>query len=116
MEVEDILIDTLKQLGFPVHLQGSLADNEDYPPTFFTFWNNDSEGTAHYDNKEHAIVYDYDVNIYSSNQEYVYSKLREAIEKLRKKGFIISGDGYSVISDEPTHDGRGVNVLYIKRR
>jgi hypothetical protein len=57
-------------------------------------------------------VYSYDVNFYSVKPEYVYSKLRAAITALKAEGFIISGDGYSIASDEPTHDGRGVNVLY----
>lgn len=114
--VEDILVDTLKELGYPVYLQGSLAENESYPDTFFTFWNNDSHDRSHYNNRPHRRIYNYDVNIYSNDPDIVYSKLREAIEKLLKAKFLVSGDGHSVASDEPTHDGRGVNVLFIERR
>ena len=112
--MEDLLIQTLESFGYPVKLQGSLLSEEPYPDHFFTFWNNDSASEAFYDNEENAILYDYDVNFYSVNPELVYSKLREAKDALKKAGFIVSGDGYSVASDEPTHDGRGINVQYLK--
>lgn len=113
--MEDLLIETLESLGFPVVLQGSLLPDEDYPDHFFTFWNNESYGNSYYDNCEASTVFSYDVNFYSINQDWVYSKLRDAIIELKKVGFIVSGDGYSVLSDEPTHDGRGVNILYLRR-
>lgn len=112
--MEELLFKVLEETGYPYMLQGSLLPEEEYPDNFFTFWNNDSSDVNHYDNKAAAIAYDYDVNFYSVDQEKVYTVLRETIEKLKEKGFIISGDGYSVQSDEPTHDGRGVNVLYRK--
>jgi hypothetical protein len=112
--MEDLLIEVLSQFGYPVKLQGSLLPDEPYPDHFFTFWNNDSYGEAFYDDDEKSITYDYDVNFYSINPELVYTKLREAKTALKRAGFIVSGDGYSVGSDEPTHDGRGINVKYLK--
>lgn len=111
--MEDLLIEILESFGFPVKLQGSLLENEPYPDHFFTFWNNTSYSDGYYDNDETQIIYDYDVNFYSVNPEWVYSKLREAKKLLKQKGFIVSGDGYSVMSDEKTHDGRGINVKYL---
>lgn len=96
-------------------LQGSLLSNEPYPNNFFTFWNKNSSDGTHYDNVATSVLYEYEVNFYSNNPENVYSVLRTAITKLRTAGFIISGDGYSVASDEPTHDGRGVDVEYLRR-
>lgn len=113
--MEDLLIETLEQFGFPVKLQGTLLPDEPYPEHFFTFWNNNSYGQSYYDNEEETVIYNYDVNFYSINPEWVYTKLREAKDALKKAGFIASGDGYSVASDEPTHDGRGMNVLYLRR-
>ena len=111
--LEDLLIETLSSLGFPVRLQGSLLPDESYPDHFFTFWNNDSYGNSFYDNDEKSTVYSYQVNFYSINPEWVYTKLREAKAALKNAGFITSGDGYSVASDEKTHDGRGMIVLYL---
>lgn len=113
--MEDLLIETLESFGFPIVLQGSLLPDEPYPNHFFTFWNNESYGNSYYDDSEQSTVFSYDVNFYSTNPEWVYTKLREAMVALKQAGFIVSGDGYSVMSDEPTHDGRGVNVLYLRR-
>lgn len=112
--MEDLLFEVLEKTGYPYFLQGSLAEDEEYPDHFFTFWNNDSSDVGHYDNKATSMVYDWELNFYSTDQEKVYSVLRETIEQLKEKGFIISGDGHSVSSDEPTHDGRGINILYRK--
>ena len=112
--MEDLLIELLESFGYPVIRQGSLGPNEEYPENFFTFWNNDSYDGEHYDNNNVSTVYDYDVNFYSVNPDATYSKLREAKKLLEGKNFIVSGDGYDVDSDEDTHTGRGMNVLYLK--
>lgn len=114
MEVEDLLIETLATFGYPVRLQGSLLENEPYPSDFFTFWNDSSNSQAFYDNNENAIIYEYSVNFYSVDSAKVYSVLREAKSKLKQVGFIVSGDGHSVASDEPSHDGRGIDITYMK--
>ena len=113
--MEDLLISTLEAFGYPVMLQGSLLPNEPYPDNFFTFWNNGSRDGTHYDNAAASVIYRYEINFYSNNPANVYDVLRAAIAKLRAAGFIISGDGYSVASDEPTHDGRGVDASYLGR-
>ena len=112
--MEDKLTELLETFGYPVSRQGSLADDDPYPDDFFTFWNNDSGDSSHYDNDAAGTVYDYDVNFYSNSPDNTYNKLREAITLLKRNGFIISGDGYDVASDEDTHTGRGVNALYLK--
>ena len=113
--MEDLLIDTLRQhFGIPVVLQGSLLDDEPYPDRFFTFWNRGSDGGAYYDNKEITTEFLYDLNYYSTDPADVYATMRAAIAALKSVGFIIGGDGYSVASDEPTHDGRGVAVMFLR--
>jgi|GEM_PF-268109 hypothetical protein len=114
MEVEDLLIETLATFGYPVRLQGSLLENEPYPSDFFTFWNDSSNSQAFYDNNENAIIYEYSVNFYSVDSAKVYSVLREAKSKLKQVGFIVGGDGHSVASDETSHDGRGIDITYMK--
>ena len=112
--MENLLIEILENFGFPVKLQGSLLPEEVYPDSFFTFWNNSSDGESYYDNEEKSIVYSYDVNFYSTNPELVYTKIREVKSALQNVGFIVSGDGHSVASDEITHTGRGIDVIFIK--
>ena len=116
--MEDLLISTLGALGYPVRLQGSLLKDEPYPDSFFTFWNNESDGDSFYSNTEGAILWDYELNFYSTDVVLVNNMFKiikgtpTAKSLLKEAGFIISGAGYDVASDEPTHTGRGINLLY----
>ncbi len=112
--MKDLLIQLLESFGYPVRLQGSIGENEAYPDSFFTFWNNDSYDGNHYDNNPANYIWSFDVNFYSTNPALVNSKLLEAKALLKSNGFIISGKGYDVASDEPTHTGRGMNALIIE--
>ena len=109
----NLLIDTLvAAFGYPVRLQGSLLSSEQYPDHFFTFWNDSADGTSFYSNTEGAIVWQYSLNFYSIDPVAVNTKLLEAKQVLKNVGFIVSGGGHSVASDEPTHTGRGITVMY----
>ena len=114
--VIETLIEKLNTIGLPVFLQGSLSADTQYPDNFFTYWNNDTRDLKHYDNKSAGIVWDFDVNTYGSDPLIVLENMNEAIRILKSAGFIIGGAGYTVASDEATHTGRGVNVLFIERR
>lgn len=109
--MKDLLIETLKPLGYPIFQQGSLHKDEPYPDSFFTFWNNDSSDDAFYDNKPHKTIWNFDLNFYSTDPDFTNTKLLEGKELLKAQGFIVSGKGYDVPSDEITHTGRGINVL-----
>ena len=113
--MKELLIETLKPLGYPIRLQGSFKEGEAYPNNFFTFWNNDVSGDEFYDNDEHSFIWDFDLMFYSTDPKLVNEKLLEAKQLLKENGFIVSGKGYDVVSDEPTHTGRGINVLKIEK-
>lgn len=113
--MKDALITLLETFGYPVRLQGSLAEHEQYPDSFFTFWNNDSTDGSHYDNDAINYIWDFDVNFYSTNPTLVNTVLLDAKTLLKNNGWIISGKGYDVATDEPTHTGRGINAIYIER-
>lgn len=112
--MKDTLISLLESFGYPVLLQGSMSEDTAYPESFFTFWNNDSEDGNHYDNDAVSYVWDFDVNFYSIDPSLTNTLLLQAKKLLKQNGFIISGKGYDVASDEPTHTGRGMNVLYLE--
>lgn len=115
MNVKQELIDALECFRYPVILQGSLAGDEVYPDSFFTFWNNESSGSAFFDNKENKTLWDFDLNFYSSDVTRVNDILLKAKKVLKKKGFIVNGKGHDIFSDEPSHTGRGMNLIYIER-
>lgn len=113
--MKDLLIQLLKTFGYPVRLQGSFGEKEAYPDSFFTIWNNDTYDGNHYDNVAISYIWNFDVNFYSTNPALVNSILIDAKALLKNNGFIIGGKGYDVGSDEPTHTGRGMNVLKIEQ-
>ena len=110
--MEDLLINTLEALGYPVRKQGSLLPDEPYPNHFFTFWNDSADGSSYYSNTETAIIWLYSLNFYSSDPNMVTTKLLEAKSLLKALGWVVNGAGYDVASDEPTHTGRGITILY----
>ena len=112
--MEDVLIEILSTLKYPVIRQGSLAPDETYPDTFFTFWNNDETEHSAYDNDTANVDYDFDVNVYSTNPDTAYQLLSQARKLLKENGWIIATRGYDVASDEITHIGRGMEILYLK--
>ena len=110
--LEDLLKLLEDTYGYPVYLQGSMSSDDTYPDNFFTYWINESNDESHYDNGENAMVWNYDLNFYSNNALTVHSMMLNIKKLLKQNNFIVSGAGYSVMSDEPTHTGRGLNVLY----
>lgn len=112
--MEDILIELLSTFDYPVIRQGSLAPSEKYPDTFFTFWNNDTSEHSAYDNETSSETTDFDVNVYSNNVNNTYNLLTSAINLLKNNGWTIYDRGHDVYSDEITHTGRGIGVIYLK--
>ncbi len=110
--MKDELISIIEQRGFPVYQQGSLGEDEAYPDTFFTFWNNDTYDGNHYDGKAASWTWSFDVNVYSTDPDLVNSELLEIKTLLIAAGWIIGGKGHDVASDEISHTGRGITVLY----
>lgn len=111
--MEDLLIELVSSLGFPVFRQGSLSDDDDYPDTFFTFWNNSENCHSSYDNSTSLKIYEYDLNIYSNDADVAYSKIKEVSDLLHQNNFIVSSLGFDLPSDEPDYIGRGLNISFL---
>lgn len=110
--MREALINLLKTYGYPVRRQGSIGPKEKYPDSFFTIWNGETDDVSHYDDKPTAMVWDFDVNFYSKSPSLVDSTIVDVVGKLRKAGWIVSGYGYDLPTDEPTHVGRGILAVY----
>lgn len=115
MDVKSLLINTLASFGFPIYLQGSLSDEDEYPTTFFTFFNNSTSDDRFFNNNETVTIWDFDLNIYSNDPAIVNTVLLTAKPLLKAAGFIVDGIGYDVLSDQPSHTGRGINLIYVER-
>jgi len=117
VDVKKLLINTLDEnFHLPIYLQGSISVDEAYPDSFFTFWNNSTTDDAFYNNTETETIWDFDLNFYSNDPDLVNGILIQAKQMLKAVGFIPDGSGHDVMSDEPTHTGRGLNLLFIERK
>lgn len=108
------LIDLLESFGYQVRLQGSLTEQEKYPDSFFTVWNNSADDGSHYDNEAINYVWNFTVYFYSIDPTLVNTKILEAKTLLKQHGWIVGGKGYDVPSDEITHTGRAIDVLFLE--
>lgn len=116
VDVKELLINTITtERKLPILLQGSMSSDTAYPDSFYTFWNNDSSDSGFYDNNETVTIWDFDLNFYSNDPTTVNTELLEAKRALKAVGFIVNGAGYDVISDEVSHTGRGINLIYIQK-
>lgn len=112
--MKDNLIQLLETLGYPVYLQGSMSENENYPTSFFTFWNFETPEASYYDNNAHSAIWGFWVYLYSNDPLIVENKLIEAKKILKENGWIVDGNGQDVASDEPTHVGRMITCRFIE--
>lgn len=110
--MKKLLITTLEQFNYPVKLQGSLSHKE-YPDTFFTFWNFDTVNT-YIDNKIIRTTWGFWIYLYSTDPEIVENVMNDAIQELRKAGFIIEGQGIDAVSDQVTHTGRMITAYLME--
>lgn len=112
--MEDVLIELLSSLGYEVYRQGSFAEGDQYPDSFFTFWQNDSADHAYYNNNDYGTGWRFDVNFYSIDPEKTYEAIAQARTLLKQNSWIVPSKGYDVHSDEPTHTGRGIQVQFLQ--
>lgn len=116
MSARGELIKVLTPLGFEegntIFLQGTLGDRE-YPKEFFTFFNDDSED-LYIDDKIYQTLYYFTLNFYSVDPERVENMMEEIKPLLKQNSFIVEGKGYDAYSDEPSHTGRSINIIYVK--
>lgn len=113
-DMTDTLISLLAGLNYPVYRQGSFTSTDDYPDSFFTFWNENSPDHSHYDNQTYGTEWEFSVNFYSTDAALTYSVLDSARVLLKQNNWIVPSKGYDVVSDEDNHTGRGLTVLYLE--
>lgn len=111
--MKQILLNVLNTFGYPVFLQGSLGENDPFPPAFFTFYINDSADIS-FDNKDDYCTYQMQVIFYANDPILVESIAEQSRTALKAAGFIPNGRGTDIPSEEPTHTGWVCEYSYIK--
>lgn len=99
------IVDILEALGFPVFLQGTLGENEPFPPTFLTYTTVDSPDAFPFDNEPTHTAWEYQVIVYSNDRQTLEETAAASRTALKAAGFIPQGKGSDIPSDEPTHTG-----------
>lgn len=108
------LIKLLETFGFPVYLQGSLAAPEDYPDSFFTFWNFSAPEGAFYDNDANRCVWGFWVYFYSTDPVQVLEVSEQARQLLKRNGFVPEGKPTDIPTDAPDYTGAMFTVYGIE--
>lgn len=99
------LIELLETFGFPVFLQGSLNSVDDYPDSFFTFWNFDNPESEFYDDHAGRCIWGFWVYFYSTDPLNVEQIAEQARQLLRANGWIVGGKPADISVNKPTHTG-----------
>ena len=109
------LIRLLDAFGYPVFLQGTLNDDEDYPSSFFTFWNFETPEGEFYDNAAHLAAWGFWVYFYSDDPALVESVTKRAENALKENGWTLQGRAIDAASDVKTHTGTMLTCSKIEK-
>lgn len=108
------LQEVFEEIGLPYSRQGSYGVDEKLPNSFFTFWNKDSEYDGYFSNRPTKCIWTWNVFFYTNDPELLYSQLKAFIRVANEKGFVVSGQGKDLATDEPDYFGRFVEVSYVE--
>lgn len=108
------LFNIFDEMGFPYFRQGSLSD-DNYPESFFTFWNMNTDNDSFYDNDETRYIEQFFIYFYTNNIKILYSTMDEFIKKAKDKGFVVEGGSYDTNSGKIDYFGRVCRINIIHR-
>lgn len=103
--MKEQLITLLETFGYDVFLQGSINSEEDYPDSFFTFWNFQTPEAAFYDDNANRAIWGFWIYFYSVDPQLVEQVPEAARQLLKKNGWIPQGKPNDISVDKPTHTG-----------
>lgn len=109
--MKDFLYSLLEVYGYPVILQGTMAEDEPYPESFITFQTLGSSDQDFFDGNPFGTQWRFYVVFYSSNPELITTMAKRIYTDLRSAGFVPQGKGHDILSDEPGWTG-WVNEYY----
>lgn len=98
--------------GFPVYQQGTAPKT--LPETFVTIWQDYSEDILSADNAPHTCRHEWTLILYTKNTKAIYSDMQAVINALKKRGYLISGQGYDASGSWEGYDARAVDVVKIE--
>lgn len=112
--VIDLLVSTLETLNFPVFMQGTFSGAE-YPESFITYIVDSYDDRAHYDDAPDSWTFSATVIFYSRDPAKLFSIPAEIRTTLQNAGFIPTGKGYNIFSDDPNFTGWTNEYLFLDK-
>lgn len=112
--VVDLLVSTLESLNFPVFLQGTFSGAE-YPESFITYFVESYDDRAHYDDAPDSWTFSTTVIFYSRDPAKLFSIPATIRTTLKNAGFIPTGKGYNIFSDDPNYTGWTNQYLFLDK-
>jgi len=103
-----------EKIGLDYDRQGSYSDEDEYPSSFFTFWNYDTPEDGFYDNESNRAIWFWQIYYYTNDPSTLYSKMDEFIALAKQEGFIVEGRSKDIQSDRPDYPGRMTTIKYIE--
>jgi hypothetical protein len=101
--MRDNIYTLLSSFGYPVFLNGTVNNNDVYPDSFFTFWNDINTDDSFYDNDATRAILDYDIVFISKNPSLVQTVAEAARQMLKNNGFVVSGKPTDATVDRPPY-------------
>lgn len=98
--------------GFPAYQQG--AAPKDLPEEFVTVWEDYSGGNSYGDNKPHECRHEWSLIFYTTKTENIFNGLKTVIDALKKRGYLIDGQGHDASGTFEGYDARAVDVVFIE--
>lgn len=108
------LEEVFEKTGLEYSRQGSYGEDDEYPESFFTFWNFDTPEEGFYDDKANRSVWYWQVYYYTKDPATLYSKMDEFIRLAKEVGFVVEGRGQDIPSDRPDYPGRMITIKYME--
>lgn len=107
----DIYADLIND-GFVAFHQGTAP--EELPAEFVTFFEDPSDDILHADNKPVQCRHEWTIIYYTKDITRIYSGLQAVINALKKRKYLINGQGYDVAGSWEGYDARAVDVVKIE--
>lgn len=114
MNVDNMLKDIINELGFDLYAQGSFTSSSDYPSSFFTYTQIDSEVDRHYDNQDNRTVWSFWLNFYTTEWSTVQTVLDRVRNLLKENNWLVPNRGRTVESDSEDHVGKELTIYFIE--
>lgn len=87
------IYEDLAELDIPIYAEGDAP--AELPDEYLTYNEDYSSDHLSADNVTKEILYEFTIKYYTANAETLYSKMIEALNLLKSKGYITTGVGYA---------------------